>query len=144
MVAAPPPEAAPAEQTSPIVRPAVAGPRRVFRLRFTERVGPGREAGLSQAYEAVLSRPGGGNSKRCLPAQPASVEEGAEGERVAVALYPPPGGWCPGRYTATVYLERRPACQGPPTTLRRDAIACPLFIALTDTGEAGFRVTRPR
>jgi hypothetical protein len=141
MMASPPPVAPPAERTHPIVRPAVGGSRRIFTLRFTERVAPGTSEGEALAYEVSLARPGGG-SARCLSSSPEAIGEGEVGERVAVALRPPPGGWCRGRYTATVYLERRPACQGPPTTQRRDAIACPLFIALTDTGSAGFRVRR--
>jgi hypothetical protein len=135
------PAAPPAELTHPSVEPPAGGPRRVFTLRFTERVAPGTAEGEALAYEVSLSRPGGG-SARCLSASPEAIGEGEVGERVAVALRPPPVGWCGGRYVATVYLERRPACQGPPTALRRDAIACPLFIALTDTGSAGFRVRR--
>jgi hypothetical protein len=141
MMAPPTPVVPPSEQTHPLVRPAVGGPRRVFTLRFTRRVDPGTSEGESLAYEVELSRPDGGGA-RCLSDSPEATGEGEVGERVAVALRPPRAGWCRGRYVATVYLERRPACQGPPTAPRRDAIACPLFIALAPTGSAGFRVRR--
>jgi hypothetical protein len=141
MMAPPTPAVPPAEQTRPLVRPATGGPRRIFTLHFTRRVATGTSEGEAVAYEVELSRPGGG-AARCLSTSPEAIGEGEIGERVAAALRPPPGGWCRGRYLATVYLERRPACKGPPTARRRDAVACPLFIALTDTGSAGFTIRR--
>lgn len=136
------PTAPPAERTHPVVRPAAGGQDRVFTLRFTERQEPRDEGGLSFTYQVSVGRPGGGPDS-CLPESPEPISKGAAGLRRAVRLHPPAGGWCPGRYTATVYLVHRPACQGPPSpTLRRQTVACPLYIALTDTGHAGFRVRR--
>ena len=141
LVSAAPLQAPSAEQTHPRARPPVGGRRTAFAVLFSLRQAPGHHGVLAVEYRVGVSRPVR-SSPSCTPPQPPAVEAGAAGTIARVRLAVPTRGWCPGRYRATVYLQRGPYCPpplegGPPTP-------CPLFATQElDTGAATFTV-RPK
>ena len=131
--------AAPAGQrTHPHVRPSTGGRHTAYRLAFTLRSAPGHSGVLATDYRIDVA-PVRHVPLRCVPPQPASVQSGAAGSIDRIVLTGPPGGWCRGRYTVTVFLERGPYC--PPPAAYGPPVPCPEFATQElDTGTARFRV----
>lgn len=100
------------QRTHPHVSPASGGPSSSFELSFKLRQAPGHQGAMATDYRVEVA-PHHGAANGCWPPQPARVSSGKAGSIVTLALGPPPGGWCLGRYRVTVYLERGPYCPPP-------------------------------
>jgi hypothetical protein len=127
-----------AQRTHPHVRPRSGGPATAFDLTFTPRSTPGHTGLFATDYRIGVS-PVRHLSVPCQPPEPASIVTGGSGQIERVTLSGPAGGWCRGRYTATVYLERGPYC--PPPAAYGMPVPCPEFATQElDTGTARFTV----
>lgn len=126
-----------AQRTHPHVRPRTGGPATAFMLSFTPRSTPGHTGLFATDYRigvySVRRAP-----IRCQPPEPANIVTGTAGQIERVTLSGPSSGWCRGRYTATVYLERGPYCPPPVYGM---PTPCPEFATQElDTGAAHFSV----
>jgi hypothetical protein len=119
------------------VRPATGGPRTTFALAFTLRSAPGHAGVFGTDYRIGVYA----DRRvpiRCQPPEPANIDTGTVGQVERIALSSPAGGWCAGRYTVTVYLERGPYC---PPPVYGTPVPCPEFATQElDTGRAHFTV----
>ena len=128
----------PGQATHPHIRPGTGGRRTVFTLAFTLRSAPGHSGLLATDYRIGVE-PARQVPVRCEPPQPPVVQTGAVGSIDRITLNAPTGGWCRGRYAATVFLERGPYCPQP--TAYTAPVPCPEFATQElDTGMARFRV----
>jgi hypothetical protein len=100
------------ERVHPRVTPPVSGVRSRFALTFTARTNLGHVGVFMADYRIAVSPPRPSRPS-CGAALPAAVTTGSKGAREHLMLPRPPGGWCRGRYTVTVFLERGPYCQQP-------------------------------
>lgn len=132
------PQAPAADQTHPLVLPRRGQRVTRFATYLTLREQPGHRGVLSTAYRIAVYQPPH-TSSRCQPAAPPNVTSGHTATVVRVGLSTPPRGWCAGRYTVTVFLQRGPYCPmpapGEPPT------PCPEFaLQDLDVGHAQFIV----
>jgi hypothetical protein len=126
------------EGTDPQVSPAYGQASTVFNLTFTLRKTLGHEGVMATDYRVALAPPphSGGS---CAVSQPATVDSGAAGELRALALSPPPDGWCRGIYQVSILLQQGPYC--PPPQEGRQPVPCPEFATRDlDTGSTDFTV----
>jgi hypothetical protein len=126
------------EGTDPHVRPAYGQASTVFNLTFTLRKTPGHEGVMATDYRVAVAQPprSGGS---CTASHPATVDSGATGELRALALTPPPDGWCRGTYHVSVLLQQGPYC--PPPQQGGQPVPCPEFATRDlDTGSTVFTV----
>ncbi len=132
------PQAPSGEQTHPRVRPAFGEPHTAFAVLFSLREAPGHHGALSVDYRVGVSRPARSPSS-CASPQPSIIDSGAVGEVKRLVLTSPAGGWCAGRYRATVLLQRGPYC--PPPVEGQPPTPCPEFASQElETGAATFTV----
>jgi hypothetical protein len=122
-------------QTHPTVTPPRGGAHTTFVVRLTVRTALGVKSGLIADYRLMVS---GGSasdgSAGCQATAARALLTAPAGRRVALALSASPAGWCQGRYSGQILLDRRPYC--PP---RR---ACPQFIlAPVAVGDVSFVVS---
>jgi hypothetical protein len=132
------PQAPAAEQTHPLVLPRSGKRVTRFAMYFMLREQPGHHGVLSISYRIAVGRPPHTRS-RCQPAAPPNITSGHTGAVVRVILSTPSRGWCAGRYSVTVFLQRGPYCPvpapGEPPT------PCPEFaLQDLDAGHAQFIV----
>jgi hypothetical protein len=132
------PQAPAADQTHPLVLPSRGQRGTRFAMYFTLREQPGHNGVLSTSYRIAVDRPPHTRS-RCQPAAPPKITSGHTGAVVRVSLPTPSRGWCAGRYSVTVFLQRGPYCPvpapGEPPT------PCPEFASQDlDAGHAQFIV----
>jgi hypothetical protein len=120
-----PPTGTPGEQTHPGVVPRRGTPRTRFAVRLTLATTPGHSGVLATDYRLQLRVPARRSVSRCSPPAPANIGAGIAHQVVRIPLVTPAGGWCTGRYTLTVFLQRRPYCPRPPPG--RPPTPCPLF-----------------
>ena len=129
------------EQTHPAVIPRSGHPRTRFTIRLTLADAPGH-AGVLDRYASTDRSAGRRRPK--LPGAPlANIDSGLANQVVRIMLKAPALGWCTGRYTVTVFLQRGPYC--PPPARGQPPTACPEFATQElDVGRASFSVTRRR
>jgi hypothetical protein len=109
------------QQTNPLVHPDRGGPRTKFSLYLTARQRLGLNGGLRSDYRVTLNAAGGG----CADAF--TIDGGAAGARLHEGLHAPrAAGWCRGRYTGVVILDRAPSCA--PAGPGAPPVACPDFL----------------
>jgi hypothetical protein len=139
-----PPKGTAAEQTHPAIFPRVGGSRSHFTVRLTLADAPGHVGVLATDYRLQLTAPAGRSPQRCEPSPPpANITSGVAGQVVRIALTAPTAGWCVGRYTLTVLLERGPYCPAP--IPGQPPPPCPEFATqLLDVGSTRFTVVRSR
>jgi len=132
------PHAPAADRTHPLVLPRSGKRVTRFTMYLTLREQPGHRGVLSSSYRIAVDRPPHTRS-RCQPAAPPNITSGHTGAVVRVSLPTPSRGWCAGRYTVTVFLQRGPYCPAPaPSEL---PTPCPEFASQDlDTGQAQFVV----
>jgi hypothetical protein len=119
------PGATPAQQTHPSILPGRGQRRTRFVVRLTLATAPGHSGVLSTDYRLQLRVPAHRSVARCAPPAPSTIDAGVAHQVVRVPLVPPAGGWCTGRYTITVFLQRGPYCPKPAPG--RPPTPCPLF-----------------
>lgn len=135
-----PPKGTVTEQTHPSVLPRTGGARTRFAVRLTLADAPGHTGVLATAYRLQLSVPAKHAISRCSPAAPTNIDSGIARRVVRVALIEPTAGWCTGRYTLTVLLQRGPYCPKP--SAGAPPTPCPEFAERDlNVGEAHFIVT---
>jgi hypothetical protein len=136
-----PPRGTPAEQTHPVLLPHTGGQRTRFAVRLTLADAPGHSGSLSSAYRLQLTPPPKRSIRRCAPQTLATITSGIVHQVDRVALSTPGAGWCSGRYTLVVYLQRGPYCPRPMAGV--PPTPCPEF-AEQDVivGTAHFTVTK--
>jgi hypothetical protein len=138
-----PPMGTAAEQTHPSVLPRRGHPHTRFTAGLTLAVSPGHSGVLSTDYRLQVSVKRRHGNARCSPPPPPILDAGSAGQRVHLALTAPESGWCVGRYTLTVLLQRGPYCPAP--TPGQPPPPCPEFATQDlDVGHAGFLVTSRR
>lgn len=120
------------QQTHPRVSPRQGHRHTAFAVRFTLASAPGNQGVVATSYRLEIRAPK--RAARCQSAPPPEVGTGAQGARVRVPLNTPRRGWCRGRYTVIVLLQRGPYC--------KDGYQCPLFATQDlDVGRARFTIT---
>lgn len=136
-----PPKGTAAEQTHPSVSPRLGRAHTRFVARLTLANAPGHAGVLATDYRLQLTAPRGKPVSRCSPAPPMNIDSGVAGQTVRLTLAAPAAGWCTGRYTLTVFLQRGPYC--PPPAPGQPPPPCPEFATQElDVGTAHFTVTR--
>ena len=132
-----------AEQTHPSVLPHTGRARTRFTARLTLAEAPGHSGVLATDYRLALSAPRTHTTRRCLPVTPMNIDSGAAHQVVRIPLSTPARGWCSGRYTLTVFLQRGPYCPAP--TPGKPPPPCPEFATQElDVGHATFDVAGRR
>jgi len=135
-----PPKGAAGQQTDPHVRPRGGTPRTHFVAFFTVRDVLGHRGVLATDYRLQVDAPKGARAS-CAPPQPPIIATGRQGTVTRVALRAPAHGWCAGRHTVIVFLQRGPYC--PPPAPGKPPTACPLFASQDlEVGAAQFTVSR--
>lgn len=128
------------QQTDPRVQPRSGGPRTHFVAFFTVRDALGHRGVLASDYRLQVDAPKGARPS-CAPPQPPIIAAGRQGTMARIALRAPAHGWCAGRHTVTVFLERGPYC--PPPGTGKPPTPCPLFASQDlKVGAARFTVSR--
>jgi hypothetical protein len=124
-----------AAQTGAVVRPARGGRHTKFVLELTARQTLGRGGDARADYRVTLSGPDGACSDEF------TIASATAGAHLREALHAPTrAGWCRGRYTGVVILDRGPSC--PPLQSAAQPVACPDYvIAPVTVGRFGFTVT---
>jgi hypothetical protein len=136
-----PPKGTAAEQTDPAVIPRTGRAHTHFTARLTLADAPGHTGVLATDYRLQLTGPREHAAPRCTPAAPANIDSGIAHQIVRIALNAPAAGWCTGRYTLTVFLQRGPYC--PATAPGQPPPPCPEFATQElDVGNAHFTVAR--
>lgn len=137
-----PPTATRDHQTYPRVVPREAGQRSRVAVYFTLADAPGHQGIVASSYRIGIARPPGARAA-CAPASPPGVEQGTKDAIARVALARPASGWCAGRYTVKVFLQRGPYCPEPAPG--EPPAPCPLFASQDlDAGRAHFTVRSDR
>jgi hypothetical protein len=108
-----PPKGTAAQQTHPSVRPRVGRAHTRFVVRLTLADAPGHVGVLASDYRLQLIVPRARRVSRCSPAALANIDSGTAHQTVRIALIAPAAGWCTGRYTLSVFLQRGPYCLAP-------------------------------
>jgi hypothetical protein len=104
---------------------------------------PGHSGVLATDYRLQLTVARKHVAPRCLPATPPNIDSGAANQIVRIPLTGPAAGWCAGRYTLSVFLQRGPYCPAPTPGQRPSP--CPEFATQElDVGQATFFVIDPR
>jgi hypothetical protein len=136
-----PPEGTAAEQTHPSVRPRIGRAHTRFVVRLTLTNAPGHVGVLATDYRLQLTVPSARPVSRCSPAAaPMTIDSGVAHQTVRFPLSAPAAGWCTGRYTLTVFLQRGPYCPAPAPG--QPPSPCPEFATQElDVGTAHFTVT---
>ena len=119
-----PPTGSPEQQTHPWVAPIHATRRSHVTVTLMLADAPGHRGVVESDYRLQVDRPAG-SRVACIAPAPPMLTVGAQGARVAVALSPPRYGWCRGRYTVRVFLQRGPYC--PPPQNGQPPQPCPEF-----------------
>lgn len=128
------------QQTHPAVVPRTGHAHTRFIVRMTLADAPGHAGVLATDYRLQLSAPRGRTNRTCLPGPLANIDSGLAHQVVRIGLRAPVGGWCTGRYTLTVFLQRGPYCPKP--VPGQPPTACPEFATQElDVGQASFSVT---
>jgi hypothetical protein len=112
------------QQTHPVVHPRHPTRRSHVSVQFALSDAPGHQGVAESDYRIQVDRPAD-SRPACAGAAPAKVTRGAQGDRVTVALDAPRSGWCRGRYTVTIFLQRGPYCPAPRD--RQPPQPCPEF-----------------
>ena len=137
-----PPVGSSAQQTHPVVHPKRPTRRSHVSVRVTLSDAPGHEGVVESDYLIQVDQPIGSRAA-CAATAPPNVTSGTRGTRVSVALPSPRYGWCHGRYTATVFLQRGPYCPTPPAG--QPPQPCPEFASRDlQVGRRTFVVRAPR
>ena len=90
------------------------------------------------SYRIRVDRPARARAA-CTAPNPPIVDSGAQGDMASLPLPKPRHGWCRGRYTVTVFLQRGPYCPTPKDG--QPPQPCPMFASQDlDVGQAGFTV----
>ena len=127
------PKGTKAQQTHPRVRPGTGHRHTRFAVRFTLADAPGPHGVSETSYRFEIRAPK--PAARCQSPPPPAVTDGTQGSRVRVPLTTPGHGWCRGRYTVIVLLQRSPYCPDP-------SQPCPLFATQDlDVGHARFSIS---
>jgi hypothetical protein len=135
-----PPRGTMAEQTHPSVLPRTGRARTRFTASLTLADAPGHSGVLATDYRLQLSARRKHVARRCLPATLPNIDSGSANQVVRIALTAPEAGWCTGRYTLTVFLQRGPYCPAP--SPGQPPPPCPQFATQElDVGHATFVVT---
>jgi hypothetical protein len=135
-----PPIGNPAEQTHPSVRPGTGRSDARFTASLTLVDAPGHSGVLATDYRLQLSIKRKHAAARCVPPTPPNIDSGSANQVVHIPLTAPESGWCVGRYTLTVFLQRGPYCPAP--TPGQPPQPCPEFATQElDVGHANFLVT---
>ena len=135
-----PPRGTSAEQTHPSVLPRSGHAYTRFTARLTLADAPGHSGVLATDYRLQLSVPLKHVARRCSPAMPPNIDSGSADQVVRIPLTAPAAGWCTGRYTLTIFLQRGPYCPAP--SPGQPPPPCPEFATQElDVGHASFVVT---
>jgi len=135
-----PPMGTAAEQTHPSVLPRSGRAHTRFTAGLTLADAPGHSGVLATDYRLQLSVKRKHVTPRCSPPPPPNIDAGSANQRVHIPLTAPKFGWCVGRYTLTVFLQRGPYCPAP--TPGQPPSPCPEFATQDlDVGHANFVVT---
>lgn len=132
------PKAPAHEQTHPTVRPRSGGHNAGFTLTFTAGDDIGVHGVVKTDYRVSVSSHG---HSGCVSGFEASVAHASKGQRLSVRMSQRPGpGWCRGRYSGVILLERGPYCPKPAPG--QPPQPCPEFASQAlDAGRFAFRVT---
>lgn len=137
-----PPTGSDEQQTHPVVHPRRPTRRTRVSVRFTLSDAPGHEGVVESDYRVQVDQPAGSRAA-CAAGAPTDVTSGTQGDKVTVPLPPPRHGWCRGRYTVTVFLQRGPYCPAPQDG--QPPQPCPEFASQDlQVGRARFSVTAAR
>jgi hypothetical protein len=135
-----PPMGTAAEQANPSVFPRAGHAHTRFTASLTLTDAPGHSGVLATDYRLQLSVKRTHVAPRCSPPTPPNIDSGSANQRVHIPLTAPESGWCVGRYTLTVFLQRGPYC--PAATPGQPPPPCPEFATRElDVGNANFVVT---
>jgi hypothetical protein len=135
-----PPMGTAAEQTHPSVFPRAGRAHTRFTASLTLADAPGHSGVLATDYRLQLSVKRKHVARRCSPPTPPNIDSGSGNQLVRIPLTAPESGWCVGRYTLTVFLQRGPYCPAP--TPGQPPPPCPEFATQElDVGHANFVVT---
>jgi hypothetical protein len=135
-----PPTGTAAEQTHPSVLPRTGRAHTRFTASLTLADAPGHSGVLATDYRLQLSAAQQHVARRCLPPTAPNIDSGTANQVVRIPLTGPAAGWCTGRYTLTVFLQRGPYCPAP--TPGQPPPPCPEFATQElDVGHANFVVT---
>lgn len=107
-----PPKGTPAEQTFPRLVPRTAKRTSRVAVYFTLADQPGHAGVIATGYRVQIDAPRGSRDA-CHATAPPAIDTGSQGTVVRVPLGRPVHGWCVGRYTVIVYLQRGPYCPTP-------------------------------
>src|SRR5579863_1920682 len=108
-----PPMGTVAEQTYPSVYPHAGRAHTRFTASLTLADAPGHSGVLATGYRLQLSVNRKHVARRCSPPPPPNIDSGSASQLVHIPLTAPESGWCDGRYTLTVFLQRGPFCPAP-------------------------------
>jgi hypothetical protein len=135
-----PPMGTAAEQTYPSVLPRAGSAHTRFTASLTLADAPGHSGVLAIDYRLQLSLSRKHGARRCSPPTPPNIDSGSANQLIHIPLTAPESGWCVGRYTLTVFLQRGPYCPAP--TPGQPPPPCPEFATQElDVGHASFVVT---
>jgi hypothetical protein len=118
------------------VSPAHGSTKTTYVVKFTSAQDLGT-SGLSYSdYRVVATGPH--SSARCAGDADMTVDHGASGDRIRVALAPPAGQrWCKGAFEGKLFYEHGPNCPSDHTG------PCPMFPStMTEVGHFTFRTSR--
>lgn len=107
-----PPRGTRAEQTFPRLVPRTAKRASRVAVYFTLADRPGHAGVTETSYRVQTDAPPGSRAA-CQAMGPPTVDSGSQGAVVRVSLPRPVHGWCVGRYTVSVFLQRGPYCPKP-------------------------------
>ncbi|HWF51748.1 MAG TPA: hypothetical protein VG294_14005 [Solirubrobacteraceae bacterium] len=128
------------QQTHPYVSPRAGGPHAHFYLHLTLAVAPGHAGVVATDYQLQVKVPPAQPVARCSPRAPAIIDTGIAHQSIRIGLIAPAAGWCRGRYTVTVFLQRGPYCPKPAPG--QPPAACPEFATQElGVGSTHFTVT---
>jgi hypothetical protein len=130
-----PPKAPAGEQAHPYARPAIGGRHTTFVLRLTA----GDDLGVRGVFQSDYSIDATNHPSGCSRAFATRLSSARKGQRISLTLTPPARGWCSGRYSGVVLLERGPYCPKPAPG--QQPRPCPEFASQAlDVGRFAFRV----
>jgi hypothetical protein len=132
-----PPKAPASQQTHPRVHPSRGGRHTTFVVTLTAGDDLGVRGVLQTDYRLVVSSHA---HSGCVSAFDASIISGRKRQRLTLDVARGAGpGWCRGRYSGVVLLERGPYCPKPAPG--QPPQPCPEFASQAlDVGRFGFRV----
>lgn len=137
-----PPAGTAEQQTHPAVHPRRPTRRSHVSVQLTLSNAPGHQGVVESDYRIQVDQPPG-SRVACAAAAPANVTGGTQGDRVTVPLPAPRYGWCRGKYTVTVFLQRGPYCPAPQNG--QPPQPCPEFASQDlQVGRSTFLVRTPR